>query len=53
MGQPAVHFEIIGSDPATLRSYYGDLFGWEFAMGHATTEAVGVAGAARGVGAES
>jgi uncharacterized protein len=30
MGQPVVHFEIIGSDPATLRRFYGDLFGWEF-----------------------
>lgn len=30
MGQPVVHFEIIGTDPAKLRSYYGDLFGWEF-----------------------
>jgi predicted enzyme related to lactoylglutathione lyase len=30
MGQPVVHFEIIGSDPATLRGFYGDLFGWEF-----------------------
>ncbi|MQA74160.1 MAG: glyoxalase [Solirubrobacterales bacterium] len=30
MGQPVVHFEIIGNDPAQLRSYYGDLFGWEF-----------------------
>jgi predicted enzyme related to lactoylglutathione lyase len=30
MGQPVVHFEIIGTDPETLRSYYGDLFGWEF-----------------------
>jgi uncharacterized protein len=30
MGQPVVHFEIIGSDPATLRGYYGELFGWEF-----------------------
>ena len=30
MGQPVVHFEIIGNDPAKLRSYYGDLFGWEF-----------------------
>lgn len=29
MGQPVVHFEIIGSDPARLRGYYGDLFGWE------------------------
>ncbi|MGH9213248.1 MAG: VOC family protein [Acidimicrobiales bacterium] len=30
MGQPVVHFEIIGNDPAKLRRYYGDLFGWEF-----------------------
>jgi predicted enzyme related to lactoylglutathione lyase len=30
MGQPVVHFEVIGRDPAKLRSYYGDLFGWEF-----------------------
>ncbi len=30
MGQPVVHFEVIGKDGATLRSFYGDLFGWEF-----------------------
>ena len=30
MGQPVVHFEIIGNDPEKLRGYYGDLFGWEF-----------------------
>ncbi len=30
MGQPVVHFEIIGQAPEKLRSYYGDLFGWEF-----------------------
>jgi predicted enzyme related to lactoylglutathione lyase len=30
MGQPVVHFEIIGSDPGALRGYYGELFGWEF-----------------------
>ena len=30
MGQPVVHFEIIGNDPEQLRGYYGDLFGWEF-----------------------
>ena len=40
MGQPVVHFEIIGRDPATLRSYYSDLFGWEFHTGDAFTEAV-------------
>ena len=40
MGQPVVHFEIIGSDPANLRSYYGELFGWEFDISDAATEAV-------------
>jgi uncharacterized protein len=30
VGQPVVHFEIIGVGPARLRSYYGELFGWEF-----------------------
>ncbi|MFF2846750.1 VOC family protein [Streptomyces sp. NPDC058001] len=40
MGQPVVHFEIIGRDPAKLRGYYGELFGWEFAIGDAATEAV-------------
>ena len=40
MGQPVVHFEIIGRDPRKLRSYYGDLFGWEFDVGDAATEAV-------------
>jgi uncharacterized protein len=40
VGQPVVHFEIIGRDPAKLRSYYGELFGWEFQTGDATTDAV-------------
>ena len=30
MAYPVVHFEIIGSDPVSLRAYYGELFGWEF-----------------------
>ena len=29
MGQPVVHFEIIGKDPQRLHGYYSDLFGWE------------------------
>jgi uncharacterized protein len=40
VGQPVVHFEIIGQDPAKLRSFFGDLFGWEFQTGDATTETV-------------
>jgi uncharacterized protein len=40
MGNPVVHFEIVGTYPTRLRSYYGDLFGWEFQTGDASTEAV-------------
>lgn len=29
MGQPVVHFEIVGKDAAKLHSYYSELFGWE------------------------
>jgi hypothetical protein len=29
MGQPVVHFEVIGKDPEKLQSFYGDLFDWE------------------------
>jgi uncharacterized protein len=29
MGQPVVHFEIIGKDGDKLKSYYSALFGWE------------------------
>jgi len=30
MPQPVVHFEVVGKDPARLRNYFGELFGWEF-----------------------
>jgi predicted enzyme related to lactoylglutathione lyase len=30
LGQPVVHFEIIGSDTDKLRSFYSELFEWEF-----------------------
>ncbi|MEO7198295.1 MAG: VOC family protein [Solirubrobacterales bacterium] len=29
MGQPVVHFEVIGKDGDKLKSYYSELFGWE------------------------
>jgi uncharacterized protein len=29
MGQPIVHFEVVGKDGGKLQSYYSDLFGWE------------------------
>jgi predicted enzyme related to lactoylglutathione lyase len=44
MGQPVVHFEIIGSDPAKLRRYYGELFGWEFDTSGPVAESVSSAG---------
>ena len=29
MGQPVMHFEVIGKDGDKLRSYYSELFGWQ------------------------
>src|SRR5215217_7753555 len=29
MGQPVVHFEIIGTDGSGLQRYYSELFGWD------------------------
>ena len=29
MGQPVVHFEVVGRDGAKLQSYYSELFGWD------------------------
>ncbi len=44
MGQPVVHFEIIGTDPQRLRDYYGELFDWEFDTSGGVAEAVSEAG---------
>ncbi|MEO8609577.1 MAG: VOC family protein [Chloroflexota bacterium] len=44
MGQPVVHFEITGQDPAKLRRYFGDLFGWEFDTDAPVAPAVSEAG---------
>jgi predicted enzyme related to lactoylglutathione lyase len=44
VGQPVVHFEIIGTAPDRLRSYYGDLFGWQFDTTPPVAEAVSEAG---------
>jgi predicted enzyme related to lactoylglutathione lyase len=30
MGQPVVHFEVIGKDGDKLRRYYSEMFGWDF-----------------------
>lgn len=44
MGQPVVHFEITGNDPARLRDYYGTLFGWTFEVSGAVAAPVSEAG---------
>lgn len=44
MGNPVVHFEIIGTDPARLRDFYGQLFGWEFDVGGPVAPSVSAAG---------
>ncbi len=40
MGNPVVHFEIIGTDPQKLRDYYRELFGWEFDVSNPVSDAV-------------
>ncbi len=40
MGQPVVHFEVIGKNPRALRSYYADLFGWKFDTGSRVADAI-------------
>jgi predicted enzyme related to lactoylglutathione lyase len=44
MSQPVVHFEVIGQDPAGLRSFYRQLFGWEFDTTGPVAPAVSEAG---------
>jgi predicted enzyme related to lactoylglutathione lyase len=34
MGQPVVHFEIVGRDGEKLHDYYSQLFGWEIDAGN-------------------
>lgn len=56
MGQPVVHFEVIGKDPEKLHAYYSELFGWEIDAsnpmkyglvpreGNVSSEGVGIGG---------
>ena len=56
MGQPVVHFEVVGKDGAKLQQYYSELFGWQidannpmnYGMvardGNTNTEGVGIGG---------
>lgn len=40
MANPVVHFELIGPDPARLRQFYADLFGWNAPPGASVAAAV-------------
>jgi predicted enzyme related to lactoylglutathione lyase len=44
MGQPVVHFEIIGRDPARLQEFYAALFDWEYTLGDSVSEAISAPG---------
>jgi predicted enzyme related to lactoylglutathione lyase len=60
MGQPVVHFEVVGKDAQKLHSYYSELFGWEIDAdnpmnyglvqreGNTNTDGIGIGG---GIGA--
>jgi uncharacterized protein len=60
MGQPVVHFEVIGKDGAKLQAYYADLFGWDIDAknpmnygivqreGNVNSEGVGIGGGVAG-----
>jgi predicted enzyme related to lactoylglutathione lyase len=40
MGRPLVHFEIIGKNPARLRSFYAELFGCDYDTSGRVSDAV-------------
>jgi predicted enzyme related to lactoylglutathione lyase len=60
MGQPVVHFEVIGKDGEKLRDYYSELFDWEIDAdnemnygvinrdGNTTSDGVGIGGGVAG-----
>ena len=60
MGQPVVHFEIIGADGDRLQNYYSELFGWQIDSnnpmgyglvpreGNTNSEGVGIGGGVGG-----
>ena len=56
MGNPVVHFEVLGKDAGGLESFYTQLFGWkanevEGPMEYATVETGGEGGISGGIGA--
>jgi predicted enzyme related to lactoylglutathione lyase len=40
MGNPVVHFELIGPDPDALRGFYRELFGWDAPAGAAVADRI-------------
>jgi predicted enzyme related to lactoylglutathione lyase len=57
LGQPIVHFEIMGKSTRTSRSFYADLFGWNIGdpmpdMGNYALVDAGTSGVAGGIGEE-
>jgi predicted enzyme related to lactoylglutathione lyase len=50
MGQPVVHFEVIGKDGKKLQSYYSELFGWEIDAGNPMNYGIVEAQAGQGIG---
>jgi predicted enzyme related to lactoylglutathione lyase len=66
MGQPVVHFEVVGTDGDKLKTYYSDLFGWEYQEapgpmnygivpreGNTNPEGIGIGGGVGGLGKEA
>ncbi len=54
MGQPVVHFEILGKDAKKLQDFYGSLFGWHIdasnPMNYGIVETHGEGGIGGGIG---
>ncbi|MFF1819439.1 VOC family protein [Kribbella sp. NPDC058245] len=52
MADHVVHFEIIGTDPASLQTYYAELFGWQYTAGSAVPAAAYEGGGYGFIGSE-
>ena len=55
MGNPVIHFEVVGRDGGKLQSFYGDLFGWKIStdnqMNYGMVDTGGAGGINGGIGA--
>jgi len=54
MGQPVVHFEILGKDVKKLQDFYGEVFGWHIdtnnPMNYGVVDTDGQSGIGGGIG---